>query len=88
MPKPEEGQARDTRSQTKVPPVYYFGTPVVLITTLNADGTANVSPMSSAWALGDRIVLGMAGTSHGRSNLNRERQAVLNFPDGSLWSNV
>jgi flavin reductase (DIM6/NTAB) family NADH-FMN oxidoreductase RutF len=79
---------QDFRSQTVLPPVYYFGTPVVLVTTVNADGTPTVSPMSSAWALGDRIVLGMAGTSHGRTNLIRERQAVLNFPDGLLWQNV
>jgi flavin reductase (DIM6/NTAB) family NADH-FMN oxidoreductase RutF len=33
--------------------VLYFGTPVVLISTRNADGTANLAPMSSAWWLGD-----------------------------------
>ena len=29
--------------------VLYFGTPVVLITTRNEDGTPNIAPMSSAW---------------------------------------
>ena len=34
------------------PSILYFGTPVVLISSLNADGTANLAPMSSAsgWA--------------------------------------
>jgi flavin reductase (DIM6/NTAB) family NADH-FMN oxidoreductase RutF len=30
------------------PRVLYFGTPVVLVSTSNEDGTANLSPMSSA----------------------------------------
>ena len=48
------------------PSVLYVGTPVALVTTLNADGTTNISPMSSAWALADRVVLGMTSTSQGR----------------------
>ncbi|MEO3745051.1 hypothetical protein [Plantactinospora sp. B5E13] len=34
------------------PRIWYFGTPVVLVSTENADGTANLAPISSAWALG------------------------------------
>jgi flavin reductase (DIM6/NTAB) family NADH-FMN oxidoreductase RutF len=30
------------------PGILYFGTPVVLISTINPDGTANLAPMSSA----------------------------------------
>ena len=40
-------------------PVLYFGTPVALITTVNPDGSSNISPISSAWALGDRYMLGL-----------------------------
>jgi flavin reductase (DIM6/NTAB) family NADH-FMN oxidoreductase RutF len=40
------------------PKILYFGTPVVLLTTENADGTANLAPMSSAWTLGQVVVLG------------------------------
>ncbi|HET9080239.1 MAG TPA: hypothetical protein VFO01_06955 [Trebonia sp.] len=39
--------------------VLYFGTPVVLIGTRNADATANLAPMSSAWWLGEQCMLGM-----------------------------
>ena len=70
------------------PPVYYFGTPVVLVTTMNEDGTVNISPMSSAWSLGDRVILGMSETSMGRENLIRTRHAVLNFPDGKTVEKV
>ncbi len=34
------------------PAIHYWGTPVVLISSLNEDGSTNVSPMSSAWWLG------------------------------------
>jgi flavin reductase (DIM6/NTAB) family NADH-FMN oxidoreductase RutF len=34
------------------PSILYFGTPVVLISTLNQDRSVNVAPMSSAWWLG------------------------------------
>lgn len=77
-----------SRHQPISPPVLYFGTPVVLITSLNPDGTTNISPMSSVWALGDRVVLGLSSTSRGRENAVRERQLVLNFPSPQLWSNV
>lgn len=70
------------------PSVLYVGTPVVLITSLNPDGTTNISPMSSVWALYDRVVLGLTSTSKGRENLLRERQLVLNFPSPELWPKV
>jgi flavin reductase (DIM6/NTAB) family NADH-FMN oxidoreductase RutF len=70
------------------PPVLYFGTPVVLLTSSNPDGTVNISPMSSAWALGDRVVLGLSSSSQGLENILREQQLVLNFPSSDLWPNV
>jgi flavin reductase (DIM6/NTAB) family NADH-FMN oxidoreductase RutF len=47
------------------PSILYFGTPVVLITTRNPDGSANITPMSSAWALADRVVIGLSGGGQG-----------------------
>jgi flavin reductase (DIM6/NTAB) family NADH-FMN oxidoreductase RutF len=70
------------------PSINYFGTPVALVTTLQADGTPNISPMSSAWALGDRIVLGMATRGQGVENAVREGQCVLNMAPAGLWRNV
>ena len=70
------------------PSVLYFGTPIALVTTLNPDATTNISPMSSAWALDDRVVLGFSSTSQGRENAVRERQLVLNFPSPDLWPKV
>jgi flavin reductase (DIM6/NTAB) family NADH-FMN oxidoreductase RutF len=70
------------------PSVLYFGTPVVLITTLNPDGTPNITPMSSAWALGDRVVLGLSSAGQGCRNAAREGECVLNIPSAGLWEKV
>lgn len=62
------------------PSILYFGTPVALISTLSVRGEANLSPMSSAWALGDRLVLGLAQASQGCENFLLTREAVVNLP--------
>lgn len=77
----------DTHTQIK-PKVLYFGTPIALITTTNPDGTTNISPMSSAWALGDRVILGMSSTSRGGENAKRERELVINLATPAIWENV
>jgi flavin reductase (DIM6/NTAB) family NADH-FMN oxidoreductase RutF len=62
------------------PSILYFGTPVVLISTRNLDGTTNVAPMSSAWWLGWNCMLGLGARSHTAQNLVREKECVLNLP--------
>ncbi|HEX3964452.1 MAG TPA: flavin reductase family protein [Trebonia sp.] len=65
--------------------VLYFGTPVVLISTRNPDGTANLAPMSSAWWLGDQCMLGMnSGSQTTTRNLMGEGECVLNLPSADL----
>jgi flavin reductase (DIM6/NTAB) family NADH-FMN oxidoreductase RutF len=60
--------------------VLYFGTPVAVISTLSAQSKANLTPMSSCWALGDRIVLGLGQASQGCANLLETGEAVVNLP--------
>ena len=45
------------------PAILYFGTPVVLIGSTNEDGSFNLAPMSSAWWVGWRCMLGLARNS-------------------------
>lgn len=61
------------------PAILYFGTPVVLISTQNEDGTANLAPMSSAWWLGWRCMLGLQTASQTPQNMIRTGQCVLNL---------
>ena len=70
--------------QTIDPSILYLGTPVVLVSTQNADGSANLAPISSAWWLGRTAVIGMGARSHTVANLIREREAVLNLPSAAL----
>ena len=70
------------------PSILYFGTPVVLITTRNPDGSANITPMSSAWALADRVTIGLAGGGQGLANLLREREYVLNLASEAMHEAV
>jgi len=62
------------------PSILYFGTPVVLISTLNEDGSANLAPMSSAFWLGWRGILGLMSVSKTSENLIRTGECVLNLP--------
>ncbi len=66
------------------PAILYFGTPVVLISTVNEDGSYNLAPMSSVFWLGWRGVLGLAAPSLTTQNLLRTGQGVLNLPSVDL----
>ena len=66
--------------KTSEPSILYFGTPVVLISTLNEDGTYNLAPMSSAFWLGWRCMLGLAASSKTPQNMIRTGECVLNLP--------
>ncbi|MDT0341849.1 flavin reductase family protein [Streptomyces litchfieldiae] len=70
------------------PSILYFGTPVALLTTLNDDGTPNLAPMSSAWALGRSVVLGLGRDSHTARNLQARPELVINLPSPDLWPAV
>jgi flavin reductase (DIM6/NTAB) family NADH-FMN oxidoreductase RutF len=70
------------------PGILYFGTPVVLISTANEDGSANLAPMSSAFCLGWRCMLGLAAASKTSENLQRTGEAVLNLPSDALVAAV
>lgn len=62
------------------PAILYFGTPVVLISSLNEDGTHNIAPMSSAFWLGWRCMLGLTAHSKTTQNMLRSGECVLNLP--------
>ena len=65
------------------PAILYFGTPVVLVSSTNADGTCNLAPMSSAWWLGHSCMLGFGARSLTPQNIQRTGECVLNLPSVS-----
>lgn len=62
-----------------VPNILYFGTPVILIGTTNEDDSYNLAPMSSAFWLGWRCVIGLAAFSKTTQNIQRNGECVLNL---------
>lgn len=74
--------------QVSQPAILYFGTPVVLVSTVNDDGSFNLAPMSSAWWLGQRCVLGLAAASQTTRNLIRTGECVLNLPSEAMAAHV
>ncbi|HSP17681.1 MAG TPA: flavin reductase family protein [Thermoanaerobaculia bacterium] len=74
--------------RTIEPTILYFGTPVALISTTNADGSPNLAPMSSAWWLGWSCMLGLGQMGQTSDNLIRTRQCVINLPSVDLVTAV
>lgn len=71
------------------PSVFYFGTPVALLTTLMPGGeAANITPISSAWALGDTYVLGLSNLGQAIRNLRENGELAINLPDARLWESI
>jgi flavin reductase (DIM6/NTAB) family NADH-FMN oxidoreductase RutF len=66
------------------PAILYFGTPVVLIGSNNEDGSHNLAPMSSAWWVGWRCMLGLARNSKTTANMIRSGECVLNLPSADF----
>ena len=66
------------------PAILYWGTPVVLVTSLNPDNeTTNICAISSAFWLGHNCMLGFDAGSHTPQNIIRSKQCVLNLPSSS-----
>jgi flavin reductase (DIM6/NTAB) family NADH-FMN oxidoreductase RutF len=70
------------------PSILYFGTPVVLLSTENDDGSFNLAPMSSAWALGQVIVLGLGSSGQTARNLRSRHDLAASIPGPQLWPAV
>jgi flavin reductase (DIM6/NTAB) family NADH-FMN oxidoreductase RutF len=76
--------ADGANSQVIEPAILYFGTPVVLIGSTNEDGSPNLAPMSSAWWVGWRCMLGLARNSKTTENMIRTGECVLNLASADL----
>ena len=70
------------------PAILYFGTPVVLLSTVSTAGAVNLMPMSSAFWLGHTGVLGMGTKSQTYRNLADTGECVLNLSSAGLVAQV
>lgn len=74
--------------RTIEPKILYFGTPVALISSLNEDGSTNLAPMSSFWALGWTLMLGLLDETKTAENFARHPECVVNLPSPDMWREV
>lgn len=70
------------------PKILYFGTPVAIVSSINPDGSANLAPISSFWALGWTLVLGLLRDTKTLANLEERADCVVNIPSPELWTRV
>lgn len=70
------------------PRVLYVGTPVLLLATENPDGSCNLAPASSYWALGQLICLGIEAGGQTLDNLLERPGFTVSFPSPHLWQAV
>lgn len=70
------------------PAILYWGTPVVLVTSENEDGSDNVCAISSMFCLGRRCVLGFSLDSKTPGNIARAGECVVSMPDEGMARQV
>ena len=74
--------------RTIEPKILYFGSPVALISSHNEDGSTNLAPISSFWALGWTAMLGLLDETKTADNLARLPECVINIPSPDMWQQV
>ena len=70
------------------PKILYFGTPVALISSQNEDGSTNLAPISSFWALGWTAMLGLLDETKTADSLAQRPECVVNIPSPDMWQQV
>lgn len=74
--------------RTIEPKILYFGSPVALISSQNEDGSTNLAPISSFWALGWTAMLGLLDETKTADNFARLPECVINIPSPDMWQQV
>src|ERR1700691_2884571 len=78
----------EPKFRTIEPKILYFGTPVALISSLNEDGSTNLAPMSSFWALGWTLLLGVLDETKTAETIARHAECVVTLPSPDMWRQV
>jgi len=67
------------------PSTLYVGTPAMLLGSRGSDGTDNLAPASSYWALGSMLVIGLEDGGRTIENVVARPELTVNFPQPELW---
>jgi flavin reductase (DIM6/NTAB) family NADH-FMN oxidoreductase RutF len=84
----QQASEAERRFRTIEPKILYFGNRVAVISSLNEDGTPNLAPISSFWALGWTMTLGLLNDTKTLANLRERPDCVVNLPAPDMWEQV
>lgn len=74
--------------QSFLPNMFYYGFPVVLLSTIDEKGKADVTPISCTFTLGTNAVIALVKLNQAYENVMAVPEVVLNLPDASMWEQV
>lgn len=70
------------------PGAFYYGFPVILLSTADEQGKTNITPISSSWSLGDNVVIGLMMSSKAFENIQATGEVVLNIVPETLIEQI
>ena len=71
-----------------LPSMFYYGFPVVLLTTTDKDGNADVTPISCTFTLGTNTVIALVKLNKAYHNVMEVPEVVFNLPSAEMWEKV
>ena len=71
-----------------LPTMFYYGFPVVLLTTTDKDGNADVTPISSTFTLSANAVIALVKLNKAYHNVMEVPEVVFNLPTAAMWEKV
>ena len=71
-----------------LPSMFYYGFPVVLLTTTDKDGNADVTPISCTFTLGTNAVIALVKLNKAYHNVMEVPEVVFNLASAEMWEKV
>ena len=68
--------------------MFYYGFPVVLLTTTDKDWNADVTPISCTFTLGTNAVIALVKLNKAYHNVMEVPEVVFNLPSAEMWEKV
>ena len=74
--------------QSFLPNMFYYGFPVVLLSTMDDKGRVNITPITCTFTLGTNAVIALVKLNQAYENIKVVPEAVFNLPTSQMWEQV
>lgn len=74
--------------QSFLPNMFYYGFPVVLLSTMDDKGRVNITPITCTFTLGTNAVIALVKLNQAYENIKAVPEAVFNLPTSQMWKQV